>query len=149
METFPLSLKPVTPPFTGKRVIHPTTTAILALTDGTESTSKNLFKRLRNKWTGKRIPFCMDDWVEKDYPAEGGDNILLLGACKKTDEFRNVRHNASGTVSMKALGLTLKTIENQSKWTGLISSMDFNAKTKCINIVFIDLKPLLTLELVH
>ena len=150
MEEFPLSQRPLPIPVVVKEVSGVTKTmAVILDTQYGDTTSKSRFKRLRNKWVGKRATFCMDDWVEKNYPAEGGPEILLLGNCNNTEELKSVRHTAKGVINMSDLDMTIKSVDDQFKWTGLISSMEFNVKQRQIEIQFTDLKPLVRLETVH
>ena len=150
MEEFPLSQRPLPIPVVAKEVngVTKTMATILDTSHG-DAASKSRFKRLRNKWVGKRAVFCMDDWVEKNYPAEGGTEILLLGNCNNTEELKSVRHTAKGVINMNDLDMTIKSVDDQFKWTGLISSMEFNVKQRQIEIQFTDLKPLVRLETVH
>ena len=148
MEEFPLSVKPI-PVVVKATPIAITMNKVLAVPLGIDSTSKNRFKRLRNKWVGKRLPFCMDDWVEKNYPAEGGPEILLLGSCGKVEEFKTISHSAKGVVNLNDLNLTLKSLDMQIKWSGVVQSMEYHAQQKQIVLLFDDLKPVYKLEIVH
>lgn len=97
-----------------------------------KSLSKSQYKYMRSHWMGKRIPFYVDDYIEKDFPktvAEGAYVVNLMG---ESDEF-SCDHDVYGTFDLTDIPTGSHKFVD-CMYTGVISEMGYNKITG--NITF-------------
>ena len=98
--------------------------------------SKNEFKRLRKAFLQKTVPFRVNDYVERYYPTNDG-NFIVMGAIPHL----GVDHNVHGYIDLLEQGITEKEIDaSYVKYCGTISDMSYNAKAKNITVTITDIK---------
>jgi hypothetical protein len=98
--------------------------------------SKNEFKRLRKAFLQKEVPFRVDDYVEKHYPTNDG-HWIVMGVIPHL----GVDHMVHGNINITEQGITEKEIdETYIKYTGTISDMVYDNKSKSIRVSISDIQ---------
>jgi predicted glutamine amidotransferase len=91
-------------------------------------TSKNAFKRFRNKNLGKVVPFYVEDFVEKNYPQNDGD-WLLFGKCDSLE----VNHMVCGVVKNATMYAIEEDYMNHLAY-GQILNVEYDEISKLVKI---------------
>lgn len=108
----------------------------------TQECSKNEFKRLRKAFLQKTVPFHVDDYVEKFYPTNDG-NFIVMG----TISHIGVDHMVHGCIDITKQGITEREIDaSYVKYHGTISDMTYNAKAKSIVVNITDIKTIVNTQ---
>ena len=112
-----------------------------------KSVSKSAFKQMRNHWTGKKLEFYADDYIERDFPntvAEGSHEVNLMGEC---DSF-TCSHMVYGEFDLYDLPPGDTNLID-CLYSGLVSEMSYNKATGSVSFILTAIKkvptPLLSL----
>ena len=100
--------------------------------------SKNQFKAMNRQWTGRKIEFYADDFVERDYPNTISNGSHLLKLMGESEQF-TCPHSIFGDYDLYDLPVGTTEYLN-CLYSGTISGMDYNKATGHVVISVFDVK---------
>lgn len=105
-----------------------------------EGLSKNSYKKFRKNLLGKKLEWWSEDYIETNYPktiASGESAVTMMGV----SDSLLIDHMIVCEIDMKELNL-LESELTQRLWTGQVSDLSYDPKTKKVSITLIDVLPL-------